>query len=176
MDESGFNLTLRRTRGRSKAGVPAKLVVPSIRAKNISVMAAISHNGLQKYNILEGNGNGEKFREFLRDLVQVIPPQSTILMDNVPFHRNAEALEIIRAAGHSHRFIPPYSPFFNPIENFFGEWKGFVRNRRPNTEQELLEELRSVDTHANITAHIQGYFRRVNSNCIKCLSNDRNLS
>jgi hypothetical protein len=39
-------------------------------------------------------------------------------------------------------FLPPYSPFLNPIENKFSKWKQFVRYGSPNDEAELIELIR----------------------------------
>jgi transposase len=35
-------------------------------------------------------------------------------MDNLSSHKGAEARELIEAAGATLRFLPPYSPDFNP--------------------------------------------------------------
>ena len=40
-------------------------------------------------------------------------------MDNLPSHKVAGIREAIEAAGAELRYLPSYSPDFNPIEQFF---------------------------------------------------------
>jgi transposase len=42
-------------------------------------------------------------------------------MDNVRFHRSEEVVTLIEAHGHFAVFLPPYSPFLNPIEELFNQ-------------------------------------------------------
>ena len=35
-------------------------------------------------------------------------------------------------------FLPPYSPFLNPIEEFFSAWRWKVYDRQPHTQMTLL--------------------------------------
>jgi hypothetical protein len=43
--------------------------------------------------------------------------------------------------GHQLIFLPPYSPFLNPIENSFAKWKQLVKNMQVENENELLVEI-----------------------------------
>jgi transposase len=61
-----------------------------------------------------------------------------LIMDNVPFHKCREIRERIMASGHTLLLLPPYSPFLNPIENMFSQWKEKVRRGNPRCEDELL--------------------------------------
>ena len=42
-----------------------------------------------------------------------------LVMDNVPFHKTNEVKAFIEAEGHHSMFLPPNSPFLNPIEEVF---------------------------------------------------------
>lgn len=46
LDEAGFNLHMTRTRGWSKKGKPAKAVVPASRGTSITILGAISSQGV----------------------------------------------------------------------------------------------------------------------------------
>jgi transposase len=48
-------------------------------------------------------------------------------------HRQPEVHAALVAAGASLRFLPPYSPDFNPIEQAFAKLKAFLRAARPRT-------------------------------------------
>ncbi|KAI5150631.1 hypothetical protein ENBRE01_1609 [Enteropsectra breve] len=55
-------------------------------------------------------------------------------------------------------YLPPYSPFLNPIENMFSKWKQFIRARNPVSEEILLE---LIDQGAILTLNedCAGYFK-----------------
>jgi transposase len=48
-------------------------------------------------------------------------------MDNASFHRNRVLEDIFEGAGIELRFVPPYSPEYNPIETAFAWVKAHVR-------------------------------------------------
>src|SRR5438874_6186708 len=45
---------------------------------------------------------------------------------------------VIEAVGAQIRFLPPYSPDFNPIEQAFAKLKAFLRAARPRTFDQVL--------------------------------------
>ena len=49
-------------------------------------------------------------------LVPELKPGDIVIMDNLSSHKRASVLAMIEDAGASLRFLPPYSPDFNPIE------------------------------------------------------------
>ena len=52
-------------------------------------------------------------------------------MDNASFHHSERIKELCANAGVKLVYLPPYSPDFNPIEEFFSEPKAFIgRNWR----------------------------------------------
>ena len=55
-------------------------------------------------------------------------------MDNLGSHKGAAVYEAIEAAGSTLRFLPPYSPEFNPIENAFAKLKALLRKPRPTRD------------------------------------------
>jgi len=137
VDEVGFKMTTRVSRGRSKKGEKAQYVGPAINSRNVSVVAGMTNTGLLHYEVLTGPGNSERFMHFIddmagaRDLLR-LPNDSVIIMDNVPFHRNRQVVELMELRGWNYKFLPPYSPFLNPIECLFSQWKNYVKNPRRN--------------------------------------------
>jgi len=65
------------------------------------------------------------FTNFLRS--QTWPRRTKMLMDNVSLHRTSRVREIADAAGWIILYTPPYSPWFDPIENVFGCVKNSYR-------------------------------------------------
>ena len=73
--------------------------------------------------------NKETFIAFLKDsLIPSLPPGTeAILMDNISFHHSKETKELLKQAGVSPLYIPPYSPRCNPIEEVFSQLKRIYR-------------------------------------------------
>ncbi|KAL4007429.1 hypothetical protein ACER0C_001281 [Sarotherodon galilaeus] len=67
--------------------------------------------------------------------------------------------------------LPPYSPFLNPIEEFFSSWKWEVYDRQPYTRENLLKamELACVDIPAEA---FQGWIRHSGAFFPRCLARD----
>jgi transposase len=74
-------------------------------------------------------------------------------MDNVRFHRSEEVVTLTEAHDHFAVFLPPYSPFLNPIEALFNQWKQLIKRAQPTNENELYEAVPTAsETHGNISA------------------------
>ena len=58
-------------------------------------------------------------------------------MDNLSSHKGPRVRDLIEAAGASLRYLPPYSPDFNPIENAFAKLKALLRKTAARTVQAL---------------------------------------
>ena len=65
-------------------------------------------------------------------------------MDNLVVHKQPEVRTAIEATGAQLRFLPPYSPDFNPIEMAFAKLKGFLRAHRPRTFDEVVDLIKTA--------------------------------
>jgi DDE superfamily endonuclease len=52
---------------------------------------------------------------------------SVIIMDNASVHYSEKIRQMCANAGVKLIYLPPYSPDFNPIEEFFSELKAFIK-------------------------------------------------
>jgi transposase len=59
--------------------------------------------------------------------VPELRPGDVVIMDNLSSHKRDAVRERIEAAGATLRFLPPYSPDFNPIEKAFSRLKTMLR-------------------------------------------------
>ena len=68
--------------------------------------------------------------------------------------------------GFEHKFLPPYSPFFNGIECMFSEWKHYVKvglqGHRARDEADLRNRINAFEL---VPAHATAYFRHIGNNC-----------
>lgn len=56
---------------------------------------------------------------------------------NLRIHYDPEALRLIEACGVLLKFLPPYSPDFNPIEKMWSKIKKLLRGLAARTQDEL---------------------------------------
>jgi transposase len=77
-------------------------------------MAIVSQTAIIKTEIIHGSFNSISFLEFMKSLD--IPIKSVILLDNVRFHYSKAVAQFAETRQWDLCFVPPYSPWFNPIE------------------------------------------------------------
>ncbi|CAG8796814.1 7312_t:CDS:2, partial [Cetraspora pellucida] len=138
IDETGFNLHLSTLRGRARHGQPAIRKVVNNRRKNISVIAAINEDGVLHYKSILGSVNEEILTTFINELNDIIPSGKFLVMDNVRFHRTDVIKEAIENTIHEIFYLPPYSPFLNPIENCFSKVKNSVARIHLRNRETIL--------------------------------------
>jgi len=66
-------------------------------------------------------------------LVPTLRPGDVVVLDNLAVHKQPEVRAAIEAVGATLRFLPPYSPDFNPIELAFSKLKALLRTARPRS-------------------------------------------
>ena len=134
VDETLFNETTGwRHRAYAPIGQPARYHADRTRGRSWSVLPAYTIDGyLPCTGIREGWFNGEAFHRWISD--ELLPhcnafpgPRSIIVMDNVSSHCNQRIEDVITGFGCQIRYLPPYSPDFNPIELSFSVLKAWVR-------------------------------------------------
>lgn len=70
-------------------------------------------------------------------LVPVLHPGDIVVLDNSGSHKVAGIEEAMTAAGVQLRFLSPYSPDLNPIEQVFSKMKTYLRKAAKRTVEEL---------------------------------------
>ena len=64
-----------------------------------------------------------------------------VVMDNLASHKVAGVKEAIARAGATLRYLPAYSPDFNPIEQAFAKLKAALRKAAARTFDALIEAI-----------------------------------
>ena len=78
--------------------------------------------------ILDGAMHGAAFLAYVEQvLAPTLSPGDIVVMDNLPAHKPIAVRQAIERAGAELRFLPPYSPDFNPIEMAFSKFKAFLK-------------------------------------------------
>jgi transposase len=60
-----------------------------------------------------------------------------LVLDNLGSHKVAGVREAVEAAGATLRYLPPYSPDLNPIEQVFAKLKALLRSEAARTVEAL---------------------------------------
>jgi transposase len=88
--------------------------------------------------VLDGAMNGLAFVAYVEQiLAPTLKPGDVVVMDNLPAHKLAGVRDAINAAGAEVRFLPPYSPDFNPNEMAFSKLKAFLKKTAARTKEGL---------------------------------------
>ncbi len=64
-------------------------------------------------------------------------PADVVVVDNLSSHETLGVQEAIEAAGATVRYLPPYSPDFNPIESMWSKVKQHLRSAAARTHGRL---------------------------------------
>ena len=72
-------------------------------------------------------------------LVPTLHPGDVVVLDNLAIHKQSEVQTAIERVGARLRFLPAYSPDFNPIEQAFAKLKAFLRAARPRNFDQVVD-------------------------------------
>ena len=88
--------------------------------------------------VLDGPMHSAAFCAYVEQvLVPTLTAGDIVVMDNLPAHRSTAVRLAIEAAGGHLRYLPPYSPDFNPIEKAFAKLKAFLRKKAARSIDDL---------------------------------------
>lgn len=97
-----------------------------------TIVAALRPEGITAPAVFDGPIDNASFRAYVEQvLVPTLRPGHVVVLDNLAVHKQPAVRAAIEAAGAQIRFLPPYSPDFNPIEQAFAKLKAFLRAARP---------------------------------------------
>lgn len=128
LDETSTQTNLTRTHGRAPKGERLVAAVPRNHGPNLTCLAALTATGMGPSLVFEGALDGAIFTPWIAEtLVPSLRPGQLVILDNLSVHKVAAARQAIEAAGCQLRFLPAYSPDFNPIEQIFSRLKAHLR-------------------------------------------------
>jgi DDE superfamily endonuclease len=64
-----------------------------------------------------------------------------LVMDNAPIHTPIKVRELVESAGYKCLYLPPYSPFLNPIEEFWSKVMAGVRRIALTADDQLSDRI-----------------------------------
>lgn len=134
LDESSVdNTAFSRKYGRAYEGRRVYGQFPKAKQSRVSVLVAVGWEGVLAYYTVPGSFTGKDFAFFMMHcLTPVIENKhKTIIMDNAKIHHAVPEVQLCyEYMGHNWRYLPPYSPDFNPVENVFSKMKVLLTHFR----------------------------------------------
>lgn len=134
IDETWTATNMTRSHGRCPKGERLRMGFPYGHRKTTTLVAGLRMSGMVAPMVLDRPINGDWFEAYVTQvLVPELRPGDIVIMDNLSSHKRAALREHIQAAGATLRFLPPYSPDFNPIEKAFSRLKAMLRKAKERT-------------------------------------------
>ena len=128
LDESGIDDNESYPYGWSKQGFRCHSTKSGKRTERVSFIGALNQNHFIASMVFNGYCNRKVFEIYIeRCLLPVLKKGQIVIADNASFHKSIKAQELIESAGCILKFLPPYSPDFNPIEHCWFHIKNNVR-------------------------------------------------
>jgi transposase len=142
IDETGASTKMARRYGRSPRGERCRAPVPHGHWKTTTFVGALRLEGMTAPMILDGAMHGAAFLAYVEQvLAPTLSPGDIVIMDNLPAHKSVAVRQAIEAVGAKLRFLPPYSPDFNPIEMAFSKLKAFLKKIAARTVDDLWDAI-----------------------------------
>jgi transposase len=125
---------LLRRYGRSPRGTRLRDHAPCGRWDTHTVIAALRLEGMSAPAVFDGPMDSPTFLAYVEQVLRpTLRPGDVVVLDNLAAHKQPEVRTAIEQVGALVRFLPPYSPDFNPIELAFAKLKAFLRAARPRS-------------------------------------------
>ncbi len=129
VDETGIDTYLYREYGYAPRGHTIRATIRGRKYKRVGIVAAKLGKEILSPLMYSGTMDSCLFEQwFENQLLPELPPNAVIVMDNASFHRKTQLMNVAQKRGFRLIFLPPYSPEFNPIENFWAWLKHYLRS------------------------------------------------
>ena len=139
-----------RRYGRARRGERCRAPVPHGHWKTTTFVGALRLDGMTAPMVLDGAMHGAAFLAYVEQvLVPTLAPGDIVVMDNLPAHKPVAVRHAIEGAGAELRFLPPYSPDFNPIEMAFSKLRPSSKRlqREPWMTYGMPSPMASIHSH-----------------------------
>ena len=125
---------LLRRYGRSLRGTRLHDHTPCSHWQTHTVIAALRPQALTAAGVFDGPIDSTSFLAYVEQiLVPTLQPGDVVILDNLAVHKQPEVRAAVEGVGAMLRFLPPYSPDFNPIEQVFAKLKALLRALKPRS-------------------------------------------
>jgi transposase len=137
-----------RRYGRAPRGERLISKVPWGHWKTVTFVAALRWDRITAPAVFDGPMDGDCFRAYVEQvLAPTLQQGDIVVMDNLASHKVAGIKQAIEARGATLRYLPPYSPDFNPIEQAIAKLKSHLRKEAARTFETLIQAIARTLNH-----------------------------
>jgi transposase len=136
-DEVGFQLEMDPKKGWSRKGTRCVIKKSKGGRTNYSGCFLISSEGVEHWEIKKGSVKSDDLLKFFGNSNEDILKGKTLVLDNARTHHKKEVKDKLTNLEIIGKYLPPYSPELNPIEEVFGWLKTELRRMKIRKEDEL---------------------------------------
>ena len=148
-----------RLYGYAPCGERAVSSEPAAEGERLNTAGGLSPDGFTGGIEVSGTVNGEVSEESAEQiLIPQLKPGKTVLTDNISFHHQESVTELTESHGAEVRFLPGYSPEFNPIEEFRSKIKARLRKKASKTVESLQKSITEAIQQVTLS-DIRGWFK-----------------
>jgi transposase len=141
VDETGVTTAMTPAYGRAPVGERVEMSAPAS-WESVTVIAAMGLGGVRAPLAFEGTINAATFLMYVEQvLVPALHRGDVVIFDNLTSHLSPAVSEAIGRAGAVVLPLPPYRPDFNPIEEMFSKFKGFLRRVGARAKEHLYDAI-----------------------------------
>ena len=129
-----------RQTGWSPLGVTPVQVSKFHQGQQYQILPAYAQDGIMLACIFKGLTDAALFKSFIEQLLQHCgrwpEPKSVLVMDNASFHHPDRVKKLCSDMRVKLLYLPPNSPDFNPVGEFFAELKSYIKKAWPAYEKD----------------------------------------
>jgi transposase len=140
IDEAGMDNNDVLIYGWTEKGMRLCQLKPGNATQRISIIGSFNNGDFIAPLLFEGYTNGVVFMTYLEKvLIPVLKKGQVVVMDNAAFHKGSAIRDLIESAGCSLKYLPTYSPDFNPIEHCWNSLKNSFRKKLAECDYDLFQ-------------------------------------
>jgi putative transposase len=157
LDKTGIILDFIRTHSRSPPGTKVADIKPFYQGAKVTAIGAISINKVLGLMTMNDSMDGRALTVFIdKFLSPELGKVSVVVMDNLPAHKLASIVPLIKAYGASVICLSPYCLNFNPIELWWSQLKFFLRSFAPTTTS-MIDKIIAVALKLMNPKHLRNW-------------------
>lgn len=145
LDETGLRLDYARTHARAVGGQRVGGAVPLKRGESLTLIGALSVQGLGAVQLLKGALNQRRFAFYVAYcLAPTLRRGDVLVLDNLRVHHLTGLQTWLAKRGVQVVFLPPYSPDFTPVEQAWSKLKTRLHASAARSYEALKEVLQEA--------------------------------
>jgi transposase len=127
--------------------------------QTMTMTSSIRLDGSTECLVFEGATDKVSFGVYMEEcLLQQLRDNDIVIMDNLSSHKNSFDLSKFELRNITIKYLPPYSPDFNPIEQMWSKIKSSLREYRATTSDELFLAIQKAFKFVT-SSDAQGWFK-----------------